>query len=310
MKTSLWRIMPMKRVAKFVLLLLVLYLSSPLSCVLGETTTQKLTESIYVLTDKDFYMNSTLILGKEACILVDTRQNLSTAKELKKAVRSITKKPIKYLINTHYHGDHTFGNQLFTEAEIIGHKNVRTTLLAIGEQHKKFFRDYFKVAGTEEVVITPPTLTYEDEMSLYFDGKVINILHPGRAHTEGDSFIYLPGEKLLITGDLLFNRILPFSGDPQCHIGGWINALQRMEGLDIDTVISGHGPIGNKNDLSALRQYLEKLMAEVKQEVEKGKTLEEVKQSVKLEGYKDWDHYDWKLGVNIETAYKELSQKR
>jgi len=105
--------------------------------ILSSTTVQKVSDNTYVLTDKDMEMNSTLIVGKKDCILVDTRQNISLAKESQSAVKSIILKPIKYLINTHYHGDHTFGNQLFVEVQdIIGHKKIHTTLLETGEQYK------------------------------------------------------------------------------------------------------------------------------------------------------------------------------
>ncbi|MFQ5956438.1 MAG: MBL fold metallo-hydrolase [Candidatus Brocadiales bacterium] len=268
----------------------------------------KVSDSIYVFQDKDLGQNATLILGNDACILVDNRQNIPIAQELQTAIKSITDKPIKYIINTHYHGDHTFGNQVFTGVtDIIGHKNVRTTLLEIGEQHKGFFGEYFGVPRTEEVVITPPTLTFEKELSLQFDNKTINIVYPGRAHTDTDSFIYIPELKLLITGDLLFNGILGFSGDPSCTLRGWINAVEDMEKLDINTIIPGHGPIGNKGDLALFRQYLERLLMVVKQEIEKGRTLTEMKESVKLPEYKDWGHYEDWLSVNIEAAYNELS---
>lgn len=301
----------MKRAVR-ALLLLVFYLLFSLSHALGETTTQKISDSVYVLTDKDMYMNSTLILGNDACILVDTMQNVPTAEELRAAVKSITDKPVKYVVNTHYHGDHSFGNQVFAAeaADIIGHKNVRETLLRIGEQHKILFRDYFKVPGTEDVVITPPTLTFEKGLSLRFDGKTINMFHPDRAHTNTDSFIYVPELKLLITGDLFFNHALGFTGDPGCSLRGWVKTIEEMEGLDIEVIIPGHGPIGNKADLAEFRRYLEKLLAAAKQEIAKGKTVDEMKQSIKLPEYKDWGHYDDWLGVNIEAAYNELSRQQ
>lgn len=299
----------MKRAAKS-LLLLTFYLLFSLPHTLGETATQKISDSIYVLTDKDMYMNSTLIMGDDTCILVDTRQNVPTAKELQATIKSITDRPIKYVINTHYHGDHVFGNQIFTTeaADIVGHKNARSTLLKIGEQHKAFFRDYFKVPGMEDVVVTPPTLTFEKELSLQFNGKTINIFHPDRAHTNTDSFVYIPELKMLITGDLFFNHALGFTGDPSCSLKGWIETLEEMERLDIETIIPGHGPLGNKDNLAEFRQYLEKLLAAVKQEIDKGKTVAEMKQSIKLPEYKDWGHYDDWLGVNVDTAYTELSQ--
>lgn len=277
----------------------------------SSTTVQKVSDNIYVLTDKDMEMNSTLIIGKKDCILVDTRQNISLAKESQSAVKSITHKPIKYLINTHYHGDHTFGNQLFVEVQdIIGHKNTRATLLETGEQHKDFFRDFFGVSGTDEVVITPPTRTFENELSIQFDNMTIKIFHTDNAHTDTDCFIYIPEQKLLITGDLFNNRTIGFTGDPQCSLRGWIKAIQEMEALDIKTVIPGHGSFGKKEDLIVYRQYFEKLQTVAKQEFEKGKTLEEMKVSVKLPEYKGWAHYEDWLCVNIETAYNEISQKQ
>ena len=282
----------------------------------SSTTVQKVSDNTYVLTDKDMEMNSTLIVGKKDCILVDTRQNISLAKESQSAVKSVTLKPIKYLINTHYHGDHTFGNQLFVEVQdIIGHKKTRATLLETGEQHKDFFRDFFGVSGTDKVVITPPTLTFENELSIQFDNMTIKISHTDNAHTDNahtdtDCYIHIPEQKLLITGDLFNNRTIAFTGDPQCNIGGWIKAIQEMAALDIETVIPGHGPFGKKEDLIVYRQYFEKLQTVAKQEFEKGKTREEMKESLKLPEYKEWGHYDDWLSVNIETAYNELSRKQ
>ena len=268
----------------------------------------KVLDNIHVFQDETLGQNATLILGDEACILVDNRQNIPLAKELQKDIRSVTDRPIKYVINTHYHGDHVFGNQVFSEAvEIIGHKNVRSTLLEIGEQHKEFFGDYFKVPDTDKVVITPPTLTFDKELSLQFGDKTVNIIHTGSAHTNTDAYIYVPELRLLITGDLLFNGFLGFSGDPNCSIRNWIKALEEMERLDVETVVPGHGPVGNKDDLTAFRGYLEKLLAAVKQEMDNGRSLAEMKESLKLPDYKDWGHYEDWLGVNIETAYREIS---
>ncbi len=268
----------------------------------------KLSDSIYIFQEKTLEQNATLILGDKACILVDNRQNIPLAQELQQTIKSVTDRPIKYLINTHYHGDHTFGNQIFSEAvDIIGQENVRSTLLEIGEQHKEFFGTFFEVPDTDKVTITPPTLTFQKELSLHLDGKSIRVSHPGAAHTNSDSYVYIPEQRLLITGDLLFNGILGFSGDPNCSITGWINALEEMERLDIKTVIPGHGPIGNKDGLITYREYFEKLLTVVKQEKEKGKSLTEMKESLELPDCKDWGHYEDWLGVNIETAYNELA---
>ncbi len=268
----------------------------------------KIFDNIHVFQGETIGQNATLILDDEACILVDNRENIPLAKELQKDIRLVTDRPIKYIINTHYHGDHVFGNQVFSEAvEIIGHKNVRSTLLETEKQHKKLFSDYFKVPGLDKVVITPPTLTFHKELSLQFGDKTANIIHPGTAHTDTDAYIYVPELRLLITGDLFLNGRLVFSGDPHCSITGCIKAVEEMERLDVVTVIPGHGPVGNKDNLLTFRGYLEKLLAAVKQEMDNGRSLAEMKESLELPDYKDWGHYENFLGVNIETAYREIS---
>ena len=113
-----------------------------------------------------------------------------------------------------------------------------------------------------------------------------------------------------ITGDLFNNQIIGFTGDPQCSLRGWRKAIQEMAVLDIKTVIPGHGPFGKKEDLIVYRQYFKKLQTVAKQEFEKGKTLEEMKESLKLPEYKEWGHCDDWLSVNIETAYNEISRKQ
>ena len=267
-----------------------------------------LTDKVFVIQGQDFAQNATLILSDNAALLVDNRQNLPLAHELHNEIKSITDKPVKYVINTHYHCDHTFGNEVFRKtAEIIGHVNVQSALLNKGEEHKEFFRDYFGVPHTEEVTITPPNIAFEKSMTLDFGGQLIKIVHPGVAHTDTDSYVYLPEDQILITGDLFFNKILAFTGDPSARISGCLSALQQLEKIAIKIIIPGHGaPTTDITDMVNYRLYLEELLEAVGKELRKGCDLEHMLDSIKLPRIENWGHYDDWFAVNVKTAYQEL----
>ncbi len=253
--------------------------------------------------------NSTFIITQEGVIVVDTRVSPAEANKVMAEIRKRTQLPILYTINTHYHGDHTFGNQVFRGSKtIIAHKNVRRALKGEGgKDHLEKFKT-FKIDGLDEVTVTPPNMVFEKSMELYAGEYHLQLIHR-RGHTNGDVFIRLPTLKAVIAGDLIFNRQFPYMGDG--YVTEWIEALDYMENEDIEMVIPGHGDVGGKTIIIAMKHYLLNLRSLVKRQIEDGASLKQAQEALRpilQEKYKSWGKAK-RIDGNIERTYMELSFK-
>jgi cyclase len=268
-------------------------------------------KGIYAIVDKEGSdSNSTIILTSKGVIVVDTRPTPIEANKVMAEIRKHTDLPIIFTINTHFHGDHTFGNQVFDESiSIIAHKNVRKTLISkFGAQHLELFKT-FGIPGMDEVKISPPNLVYEKAMNIDLGGFHLELIHSGKGHTDGDTYIYMNSMRTIITGDLVMNKKIPFMG--HAYIDEWINCLIEMENLDAEIIIPGHGQVGGKPLVTQMKHYLMKLKDLVIRQLEEGKSLKETQDYIRpiLEKkYKGWKKLEW-LDDNIERAFFEFSEK-
>ena len=241
--------------------------------------------------------------------MVDTRVTPGEAKKVKEEIRKQTQLPIIYAINTHYHGDHTFGNQVFKDSHtIIAHENVRKALeYESGKAHLDRFKT-FNIPGMEETVVTPPNMIFKEKMDIWAGEYHLQLIHaPG--HTDGDLFIYIEALKTLITGDLVLNGKIPYMGD--AYIADWMKSLEYLADLDAEIYIPGHGEPGGKPVLIAMRHYLIELRRRVVKEIEKGSSIKETQDAIRPifeEKYRSWKKLEW-LDANIERAYREFSVK-
>jgi cyclase len=288
---------------------------------------KKLTDSVYVFNRPIPFRivqgNVTVILTKDDVIVVDAGGSPSAAKLIIDEIKKLTKNPVRILINTHWHGDHTFGNQEFVRAypgiEIISSKFTRDYFVSPGlqypfnfikeenfQQNLEVLRQLYKkeeetkLPGYEKVLanldqkikydyqavreeysaitITMPTTVCEKEMTLYRGGREIKLLDLGFGDTAGDLWVYLPKEKILITGDAVVHPIpYGFSSDPLT----WIETLKRATTLDFDIMIPGHGDVQHsKTYIKQLTSLLEVVQSRVKAGLDKGQSLDEIKAQV------------------------------
>ncbi|MDA0690853.1 MAG: MBL fold metallo-hydrolase [Nitrospinae bacterium] len=254
--------------------------------------------------------NTTFIITKEGVIVIDTGVSPAEAEKVMAEITKRTDLPIVYTINTHYHGDHTFGNQVFRSSKtIIAHKNVRRSLIgASGKEHLKKFKA-LDIPGLDAVQVTPPTMIYEKNMELYLGGYHLQLVHLGRGHTDGDTLIILQELRTVIAGGLIYNRQFPDLGDG--YVEEWIAGLQYLEDQDNELVIPGHGDVGGKPIIIAMKHYLITLKSLVLEQVKKGKNLKETKEILHpvLQGkYESWGQAK-RIDSNIERAYLEYSFK-
>ncbi len=293
-----------------IIAILTLLIGIATSSLASEVKTVEVLKNVYTIVDGEGVdSNTTFIITTEGVIVIDTRPTPTEARKVLEEIRKLTDLPIVYTINTHYHGDHTFGNQVFKNSKtIIAHKNVRDTLIKSGQNHLSLFKT-FGLPGMDEVEVTPPNIVYEKGMEIWLGGYRLQLLYHGKGHTNGDTIIFIDQLRTVITGDLVFNKKIPYMAD--AYIEEWIESLNYIELLKNETVIPGHGPIGGRPTIIAMKHYLIDLKEHVLQQLKDKKSLEETQNAVEpilRKKYKDWKQLDWIRG-NIERAWLEYSLK-
>jgi glyoxylase-like metal-dependent hydrolase (beta-lactamase superfamily II) len=269
-----------------------------------EVTSQKVAEGVYMLTGAGG--NIGLSVGADAAFLIDDQYAPMTPK-IKAAVAALTNKPVKFVLNTHWHGDHTGGNKDLGESGtlIVAHENVRKRMSA--EQFLEAFAT--KVPPADPAAL--PVVTFSDSVTFHLNGEEIYAFHIPPAHTDGDSLIQFRKANVIHSGDTFFNGMYPFIDlSTGGSVGGMIAAADRMLALagDATKIIPGHGPLATKADLKAYRDMLANARDRVAALVKAGKTLEETtaaKPLAELEA--KWGQGFLKADVFVTILYKDLA---
>ncbi len=261
----------------------------------------KLTEAlpnIYCMVDPTGNgANATFITTKEGVIVIDTRGSEKEAAQVLKAIRKMTRQPVVYVVNSHFHKENISGNGVFKSARtLIAQKRAQAMTVLEAEREKR--------------KVTPANLAFEKKLELKLGKYHLKLIHPGPAHTDGDLYIYIPKWRILITGGLVFNRIIPFLGDS--NIESWIHALVEMENLDAEVIVPGHGAVGGKPLVTQMKHYLMELKRFVSDALDDRKNLPDtitlVKEKLKKK-YSGWQHFE-RIDENIVRAYVEYNAKR
>jgi cyclase len=250
--------------------------------------------------------NAGLIVGPEGCIVIDALFAPSMTRAFRDEIRRVTDKPVRLLINTHHHIDHTLGNILFPEAMILSHANARREQQRVGLGVLDLLRPRIPelIAETEGIQPRFPDVTFTDDLSLDFGGRAIRLLHLGPAHTIGDALVLLPAERLLFAGDVAFHYVTPLGLEG--HIGGWVDACDRVDGMEIDTIVPGHGPVAGKPELREMRGYLSTIREQARAAFDAGRTREEAARAIDLGAYAGWAEADDRLALNLVRLYQEF----
>jgi glyoxylase-like metal-dependent hydrolase (beta-lactamase superfamily II) len=223
------------------------------------------------------HSNNTIIEMKDYLIVVDANFP-SGARLTMETAKRISDKPVKYVFDTHHHGDHAYGNSIWTKAGA-------TTLAYIGvaEEMKRFeparWQDTVKtredVRDLHQDAPEPPTQTFDKSpFTLKDSTREVRFYHFGWAHTRGDGFVYLPKEHVLCTGDAVVNGPYNFTGD--ANIGNWVKVIRAAQTLTVDYVLPGHGPTGGPELLEGQVRFINELHKAVETAIKQGKTLEAV----------------------------------
>jgi cyclase len=275
-------------------------------------------EGVYAAIAKPAYKvncNAAIILLDDGVLVVDTHSKPSAARALIEQIKKITDKPVKYVVNTHFHWDHYQGNEAYPSSwpagvEIIsseatranieqrGIPRVKHEIATMPQEIEKLQADLDKASDPKQkdeirgnllqaqayfaelksMQVTLPTMTFDRSLILHRKSRTVEILWLGNAHTNGDVWVYLPKEKVLVTGDALHGWT-PYMGDS--YPFDWIQTLDAAEKLDFDQVIGGHGGvIQGKQKFELWKQYFHDLLDETGQAYARGASLDEARAQV------------------------------
>lgn len=265
--------------------------------------------------------NALVIVNEEDVVVVDSHITADAGRALLNSIRVITDKPISYVINSHFHFDHAHGNQVFAEeADIIGHEYTRKALLddplsgqtyqvigsptaqtqilsalneqiASGEGDTKALEAQRAtlerhIAALPGVIPTPPNITLTDTMTLRQGTREIRLIHPGRGHTGGDVVVYLPAERIVFTGDLLYAGA-PYLGDG--FADEMPETLETVKALEVDIIAGGHGPLmRDKAGIDRSQAYLRQYWNQVAESYEQGLSPAEAAAAIDFTGWEEF----------------------
>ncbi len=311
---------------------------------------QKIADGVYAVITKPGSpagSNGAFIVNQDDVLVVDTHWRPSFARELLEEIRKVTPLPVKYVVNTHWHNDHTQGNQAYFNAfpkgvEFLSHVNTRRDILSMAIPSIKTQLDTLpgqiqkweaQLATTTEaqartrleaqiannktylvelktIEISLPTLTFDRSLILHKGGREIRVLYFGRGHTAGDVVVYLPKEKITVTGDLLTSGI-PFFRD--AIPSEWSATLKGIATMDTEQFVPGHGPVqAGKTQIGRLIAFMDEMVPLVRKLAAEGKTLDQVKAAVDFSKYKDqFTGFQPPIGnvLAIERTYAEATGK-
>lgn len=267
------------------------------------------------------WSNAGLVAGDGGSLLVDTLFDLTLTAEMLEEMSSITAtRPIGTLVNTHANGDHCFGNQLVEGAEVITSEasaaemeNLPPALLAamlagdFGDTTNAYLQEAFGPFTFTDIETPRPTRTFSGELTVEVAGRTAELIEVGPAHTAGDVLVYLPDDRVIFTGDILFIHGTPIVWNGP--IQNWLNACQKIIDLDCRAIVPGHGPLTDAAGVRAVADYLSYVKAEASVRHEAGMRAEDAARDIELGPYADW--LDWeRIVINVDAVYREIDADR
>ncbi|MGR8011454.1 MBL fold metallo-hydrolase [Streptomyces hypolithicus] len=244
--------------------------------------------------------NAGFVSDGVSTLLVDTAATERRAHALRDALVGTGAPLPRTVVNTHHHGDHTYGNSVFAAgAAIVGHEKCRTEVLAVGLQLHQMWPDN----DFGHISVTAPTLTYSERLTVHDGGTEVRVIHPGISHTTGDSVVHLPEYGIAFTGDLVFQGGTPFV--PMGSLSGSLRALDLLRSLGAETVVPGHGPVTDPSAYDATESYLRYVAELADAGHAKGRTPLETAQEADLGIFAELRESE-RLVANLHRAYAEL----
>jgi glyoxylase-like metal-dependent hydrolase (beta-lactamase superfamily II) len=256
--------------------------------------------------------NSVFLVTDEGVLVIDTGQHPRAGQDLIERIRKITNKPIKWVINSHFHGDHTFGNAPFKAAGATFVAQKETARIMQLVQPKEMARRviYFKSHNYDPnaVKLILPDVTYDTTMTIHLGGREVRLFYLGPGQQDGDTFVLFPHARALFTPGSFAKHSMPNMAFTT-SVDNWIKLLDQVAAMDVDAILPAHGDVANRADVKELSAMLADEYATVKGAVGKGMSLEDAQKTLTFPQYKDWRNYG-RLKGEIEALYELIQTGR
>jgi cyclase len=235
--------------------------------------------------------NSAFLVTDEGVLVVDTRQHPRDGQDLLNRIRAITDKPIKWVVNTHFHGDHNYGNSVFKGmgATIIAHNDTALLMAKVAQKEFDRRQPFFKSRNYDpaEVKLTLPDVTFDQGVTIRLGGRMVKLGYSGPGQNPGDTFVLFPHARAVFTPGAFARRSMPnMAFTPS--VEGWIDLLNQVAALDIDTVMPPHGDLATTGDVEELAAFLKFEHALVKKAVADGVPVDTAVATLDFSAYKTW----------------------
>jgi glyoxylase-like metal-dependent hydrolase (beta-lactamase superfamily II) len=256
--------------------------------------------------------NAVFLVTDEGVLLIDTRTHPREGRDLLDRIRKVTDKPIKWVINSHFHGDHNFGNVVFKEAGATFIAQEETERLMRHLFGKEMARrvDGFKKRGVDpgEVKLIEPQFLFDSEMVIRLGGREVRLNYYGPGQQAGDTFVAFPHARTLFTPGAFARRSMPNMAFTT-SVDNWIKLLDRVAAMDVDRILPAHGDVATRGDVKELAAMLTDEYATVKTAVGNGVSVDEAVRTLTFPQYKDWRNYN-RLPNEIRALYELIGTGR
>ena len=264
--------------------------------------------------------NTGIVIGDDAVLVADTQATPAMAADVIRRIREVTDKPIRYVVLTHYHAVRVLGASAYQPQQILASQDTYDLIVERGEQDKASeigrFPRLFRNVETVPAGLTWPTMTFTGKMTLWLGKLEVQLLQLGRGHTKGDTVVWLPGERTLLSGDLVEFDATPYAGD--AYFSDWPKTLDHIAALKPKALVPGRGPALKgeaqvQRGLEVTKAFVSDVWASVKVGAAAGKDLKTVYRDTydKLKPkYGSWVIFDHCMPFDVTRAYDEATQYR
>ena len=267
--------------------------------------------------DRGLGTSNSGLINRGGGLVVDTFWDLAHTRRLIDTYARVRLTPVRQVVNTHHNGDHCWGNQLFTDAEIIGHRlcaagfekerpeamQVLRSATASADPAVAAFAQRLADWDFTGVELRPPTRLVDDRLTLDLDGLQVDLIYVGPAHTQGDLLVHLPAQRIVFTGDVLFRLCTPIGWEGTFQ--RWGEALDAIVALAPDVVVPGHGPLCGIEGPREMKAYLEYVRSESRGFYDQGLSELDAARRIDLGPYAEWTEPE-RLLFNVARAYREF----
>jgi cyclase len=275
---------------------------------------QKLADGVYVHTGKGFDSNSGIILTQQGVVVIDTGQNPIESRDIMDTVKKLTSVPVRLVINTEPHGDHTTGHYVFSPPALVvaaagGGESMRVADRAAPDRIQRLAATSPEMkTALEGYRFIAPQIEYHDTMTINLGGKTLELMYLPRVHSESDTAVWLPAERVVFSASAFVNNqiniLRPFVTIPDILAAG-----KKLKALNPQHVVPGHGTPGGVEIFDKGEKYYALLLERVDKAMKDGKSLDDIQKEVKMPEYASWGSQD-RMPTNIDAAYRMLGGKK